>query len=35
VALAWLTGALATGWRPPLAWRQSPLWHQLNLPYAE
>ena len=28
-------GALAVGWRPPLAWRQSPLWHQLGLPYAE
>jgi serine/threonine protein kinase len=35
VALAWLTGALAIGWRPPLTWRQSPLWHQLNLPYGE
>jgi serine/threonine-protein kinase len=35
VALAGLTGALATGWRPPLSWRQSPLWHQLSLPYAE
>jgi serine/threonine protein kinase len=34
VALSWLVGALAVGWRPPLAWRQTPLWHQLGLPYA-
>jgi serine/threonine protein kinase len=35
VGLATAMGALALGWRPPLAWRQSPLWHQLKLPYAE
>jgi serine/threonine-protein kinase len=35
IAVSWLGGALAVGWRPPLAWRQSPLWHQLGLPYAE
>jgi len=35
VAISWLAGALAVGWRPPLAWRQSPLWHQLGLPYQQ
>jgi serine/threonine protein kinase len=35
LALTGLLGALAFGWRPPLAWRQSPLWHQLKLPDAE
>ena len=32
VACAW--GSMAAGWRPPLTWRQSPLWHDLRLPYA-
>jgi len=35
IVASWLGGALAVGWRPPLAWRQSPLWHQLGLPYGE
>jgi serine/threonine protein kinase len=35
LGVAGLLGALAIGWRPPLAWRQSPLWHQLKLPDAE
>jgi serine/threonine protein kinase len=29
-----LAGAVAAGWRPPLSWRQSPLWHDLHLPAA-
>jgi serine/threonine protein kinase len=33
LACAW--GSMAAGWRPPLAWRQSSLWHDLRLPYAE
>ena len=36
VAFAAVTvvAALGAGWRPPLSWRQSDLWHQLNLPGA-
>ena len=26
--------SMFAGWRPPLSWRQSPLWHDLRLPYA-
>jgi hypothetical protein len=33
--VAGLLAALTFGWRPPLAWRQSELWHRLDLPYAE
>ncbi|HXU80353.1 MAG TPA: hypothetical protein VN914_03080, partial [Polyangia bacterium] len=33
--VAGLLVALTLGWRPPLAWRQSELWHQLRLPYGE
>jgi hypothetical protein len=32
LACAW--ASMAAGWRPPLTWRQSPLWHDLRLPYA-
>jgi serine/threonine-protein kinase len=34
VAVASVAGALAVGWRPPLSWRQSQLWHELRLPGA-
>lgn len=35
LAIAWLAGALAYGWRPPLEWRQSRLWQELGLPKGE
>jgi serine/threonine protein kinase len=34
IAVSSLGGAIAAGWRPPLAWRQSALWHDLRLPGA-
>jgi serine/threonine-protein kinase len=34
VAIATFAASLAVGWRPPLSWRQSPLWHELGLPGA-
>jgi serine/threonine-protein kinase len=34
LAIAALGGAMGLGWRPPLAWRQTPLWHELRLPWA-
>jgi serine/threonine-protein kinase len=32
IACAW--ASMAAGWRPPLTWRQSQLWHDLRLPHA-
>jgi serine/threonine protein kinase len=34
IAVSSLGGAVAAGWRPPLAWRQSALWRDLHLPGA-
>jgi serine/threonine protein kinase len=34
IGAASLAGAMAAGWRPPLAWRQSALWNDLRLPGA-
>jgi eukaryotic-like serine/threonine-protein kinase len=34
VAIATFAASLAVGWRPPLSWRQSQMWHDLGLPGA-
>jgi hypothetical protein len=34
VAIASVAASLAVGWRPPLAWRQSTVWRELDLPGA-